>query len=263
VQERIIAVDWSGAIEHPQRTIWLAEFVNGFPEDLTNGLTRQDVVEYLKKKRRTSSTLVVGLDFAFSCPAWFLRQQQCASATDFWSLVKLQGEEWLRLCPHPFWGKCGRKRPVSGTLLFRKTEEQARVLGFAPKSVFQLAGPGHVGTGSVRGMPFLIDLLEAGFSIWPFHDATAHTVIEIYPRVLTKRVFKRNARDRADFLAEARFTSLPKEWRLKAEQSEDAFDAAVSAYALSSHSRGLMSLKRTMDSDILLEGAIWDPTRSN
>ena len=36
-----------------------------------------------------------------------------------------------------------------------------------PKSTFQIGGAGAVGTGSLRGMPHLLTLREAGCAVWP------------------------------------------------------------------------------------------------
>jgi hypothetical protein len=182
---------------------------------------------------------------------------------EFWSVVNLRGEEWLRSCPHPFWGRCRRTLPAN-TAIFRRTEEGlSPVGGITPKSVFQLAGPGHVGTGSLRGMPFLADLLDAGFSVWPFQEPSNHVVIEIYPRILTRTVVKRSPAARALFLDNPEFASFTKEWRAKAVSSEDAFDAAVSVFVMNKHLHELKSLKMTTDPDFILEGIIWNPKRSN
>jgi hypothetical protein len=117
--------------------------------------------------------------------------------------------------------------------------------------VFQLAGPGHVGTGSLRGMPFLADLLDAGFSVWPFQEPSNHVVIEIYPRILTRTVVKRSPAARALFLDNPEFASFTKEWRAKA------------VFVMNKHLHELKSLKMTTDPDFILEGIIWNPKRSN
>jgi hypothetical protein len=54
---------------------------------------------------------------------------------------------------------------------FRRTDrETGSVAGSRPKSVFQVDGAGTVGTGSLRGMPFLLQLEEAGFNVWPLES---------------------------------------------------------------------------------------------
>ncbi|MFH4263722.1 hypothetical protein WAJ43_23025, partial [Acinetobacter baumannii] len=59
------------------------------------------------------------------------------------------------------------------------TEQEA-----GAKPTFLLAGGGHVGTGSLRGMPFLAALRAAGYAVWPFDDAAGRTAVEIYPTAL-------------------------------------------------------------------------------
>jgi len=91
-----------------------------------------------------------------------------------------EGEDWLAECAPPFWGRPGRPRPVLAEHL-RRAEKAISVAGISPKSVFQVGGAGAVGTGSVRGMPYLPQLRQAGFSIWPFDPASPWTVLESTP----------------------------------------------------------------------------------
>ncbi len=137
--------------------------------------------------------MVVGFDFSFSYPAWFLRELGIGSAPEFWRLVADgQGERWLhRDCEDGrFWGRVGSlrhgKKPAEfcgehAHRMLRRAETvlkvraeiadplaAARIAGIAPKSVFQIGGAGAVGTASLRGMPGLLRLREAGFRIWPY-----------------------------------------------------------------------------------------------
>ena len=136
--------------------------------------------------------------------------------------------------------------------------ESPRMGGSSPKSVFQIGGAGAVGTGSLRGMPCLGMLHAAGFSIWPFHEPTRPTVIEIYPRLLTGAVVKSSHDSRLAYLRRA-FPELPRAMVDLAASSEDAFDAAVSAMVMSRHTSELEALERATDPQVLLEGAIWWP----
>src|SRR5690606_34245345 len=138
-------------------------------------------------------------------------------------------ETWLADCVPPFWGRPGKTRPECEEPL-RQTEKSLRVGGIAPKSVFQIGGAGAVGTGSLRGMPALHELVQQGFAIWPFMAAGRATVVEIYPRVLTGEVIKTNAVERATFLD--RWPDLPSALRGIAAAGDDAFDAAVSALVM-------------------------------
>jgi len=257
---RIIAIDWSGAKKRPGKKIFWAEFRDGRAVRLESGRDRDRTVELLIDSASGADTVVAGLDFAFSCPAWFLRHQQHFDVGAFWDAVGHCGEAWLEDCSAPFWGRRGRKCQIAGEQLFRRTELRAQsATGVRPKSVFQLAGGGHVGTGSLRGMAFLPKLRQSGFAIWPFDRPTRNVLVEIYPRLLTGRVNKSNKQARSDYLSRWDFQSLPAELLQDAASSEDAFDALISAFRMSQHANQLRRLQRATDSEVLLEAEIWAP----
>jgi hypothetical protein len=169
----VVAVDWSGAAQGAATRIWLAHVVDGELVTLRNGRTRQQVVDDLVELRaHCPAGLVVGLDFSFSFPAWFVRARRCTTVDDMWRTATREGEDWLAECAPPFWGRPGRPRPPLDEHL-RRAEKAISVGGISPKSVFQIGGAGAVGTGSIRGMPYLRQLRESGFSIWPFDPALA------------------------------------------------------------------------------------------
>jgi hypothetical protein len=255
---KVIAVDWSGAADtRGQRSrIWAATVLGGRLTDLSNGRTRDEVVDFVVREASSSGTLVVGLDFSFSLPAWFVRGLGVADAGALWELVAAKGEAWLRDCRPPFWGRPGSTRPPL-PCLYRSTESACLpVAGIAPKSTFQIGGAGSVGTGSIRGMPHLRSLREAGFAIWPFDPPGRLTVVEIYPRALTGPVNKSDRRCRAGYL---RGWEMPEAFRRRAEGSEDAFDAAVSALVAYRHAPEVAGLRPADDPDVRLEGAMWVP----
>jgi hypothetical protein len=64
----IFAVDWSGAVQHAGRKIWLAEAKDGRLLYLANGRDRQQLAQHLTTLAVANPDLIVGLDFAFSCP---------------------------------------------------------------------------------------------------------------------------------------------------------------------------------------------------
>ncbi|MFD4251518.1 hypothetical protein ACFWQL_17435 [Amycolatopsis thermoflava] len=71
---RVVAVDWSGRAGPAQRrVIWVAEVAGGELVRLENGRSREEVVDWLIGT--ATPDLVVGLDFAFSLPAWYLRER--------------------------------------------------------------------------------------------------------------------------------------------------------------------------------------------
>lgn len=72
---RIIAVDWSGATAGADRKIWLAEVENRELVRLECGRGREALAEHLIAEASRDPELVVGIDFAFSLPAWFLEQR--------------------------------------------------------------------------------------------------------------------------------------------------------------------------------------------
>ena len=257
----VLAIDWSGAETGAARTIWLAGTAAGALARLERGRDRRAIVDHLVEAARRRSSLVVGLDFAFSFPAWFLRERGIERVADAWSLARDEGERWLAACPEPFWGRKARRRPPADARrpAFRVTEgERPPLRGVGPKSVFQIAGAGAVGTGSLRGMPFLAELRAAGFSVWPFDPPRAPLVVEIYPRWLTGRVRKASPVARALHLA-SRFPDLDPALAGIAASTEDAFDAAVSALRMAEHAASFASLPPARDEVERLEGRIWSP----
>jgi len=217
---RAIAVDWSGARAGERRVIWLAEAVEGLLVRIECGRSREEVVAHLLEEAARDPDLVVGLDFAFSLPEWFLRASGVDEVAGAWELVAREGETWLADPTPPFWRI--RKATSNG---FRRTELEC---GGRPKSVFQLVGAGQVGTGSLRGMPFLPKLRER-FAIWPFDEPRLPLLVEIYPSLYS------GERD--------------------GYRNEHARDAAASALALSRWAGDWRRLPR--DPEYALEGRIW------
>jgi diadenosine tetraphosphate (Ap4A) HIT family hydrolase len=198
------------------------------------------------------------LDFAFSFPEWFCKDLGADTGLAVWRQVEARGEAWLEECSEPFWGRPGKKRPDLPAHL-RQTEQEAEAHADSqPKSVFQIGGAGAVGTASLRGMPHLVTLNEAGFSVWPFQRPSQPLVLEIYPRTLTGPVVKsdRAARDR--YLA-GRFPEMSPTQRQTAAGSEHAFDAAVSALVMARHLDEILALEWPEDEATRLEGRIWTP----
>lgn len=253
-----LAIDWSGAKVGAHRTIVLAEAVGDALVRLENGRDRDEIAGHLVAEAERNPYLVIGLDFAFSLPAWYLDEVGVTTGHRLWELAGDRAEDWLAACAPPFWGRHGRRRPDLPEH-FRRTEKDVRpVTGIRPKSVFQIGGSGAVGTGSLRGMPLLLRLHHAGFAIWPFDPPGWPRVVEIYPRLLTGPVRKRNPAERARYLDGA-FPHLPGEHRAFASASEDAFDATVSALVMAQHAGDLESLPAIADPQTLREGLIWYP----
>ena len=254
---RTLAVDWSGARVHAAGKIWLAESCDGRLIRLENGRSREAVMTFLIEESKRDPRFIVGFDFAFSFPVWFCEQVGAKTVVDLWRHVGQTGEQWLALCGAPFWGRRGTTC-LPAERRFRKTERDIarRVSGARPKSVFQIGGPGAVGTGSLRGMPILEALREAGFSIWPFDPPGWPMVVEIYPRALTGPVNKSSHDTRLRYVTKT-FPNVSRRHVAAAGSCEDAFDAAVSALVMQRRIDELTNLAKAADRVDLLEGRIW------
>ncbi len=304
--ERLIAVDWSGDKGPGQRKkIWAGVWTR-HPQGrvgrgkviLEAGRSREELTEWLIALARETPRMVVSMDCCFSYPAWFLAEHGCATVFDFWRYVASgHGERWLgtTVAEHErdlrFWGR-PHKRPeeFSGegyrTMLRhtdwenkveqglgdpdpeRAAQRAASMKGIQPKSPFQIGGSGSVGTGSLRAMPWLLRLHEAGFRVWPFEDAAldrAPLLVEMYTRLLTGAVKKANEAARREYLALRRkaepglYGGLTPRVLAKAYASEDAFDALVCCIEMVRHREEFAPLRATQDADLRLEGITWRP----
>jgi hypothetical protein len=264
---RIFAIDWSGRSGADQRrTLWLAEAVNRELIRLEAGRTREETVELLIAEADQNSDLIVGFDFAFSLPEWYLRDRALTPRA-LWAMVanealtaRMQSlglAQWLNSPELPFWTTAQSHALLAADQKFRRTEICARIAGSQPKSIFQLVGAGQVGRGSLYGMQALHRLAAAGFRIWPFDEAGLPLVVEVFPRLLTGPVTKSRQSERERYLSTLR---IPSEFRRRAAASDDAFDAAVSALVMSASVGELLALPNRPDD--LIEGRIWQPQHS-
>lgn len=259
-----VAVDWSGdaSAAGQRRKLWCAIARGGALVELAAGRTRDELVEQLEQRVRTERALAIGLDFCFALPAWHARELGCGTAGDVWSLVAQRGETWLAGPEPPFW-RGARPQPSTwrGRSPFRRTEgEGLASRGDAPLSIYQLVGA-QVGTGSLRGMPYLARLRAAGAAIWPFDAPRLPLVLELYPRVFTGPVRKRGANARALALRRFPRATLPDPLRELASAGDDAFDAAVSALGMSAAAPELVRLPAARDEIEALEGRIFRPAQ--
>ncbi|MBI5154679.1 hypothetical protein HZA57_05525 [Candidatus Poribacteria bacterium] len=259
---QVIAVDWSGAAKRCEKHIWAAVWRDGSVRALECGRNREAVIRWIIEQAREHPATVVGLDFAFSFPKPFVEANQCRNGPALWRLVREKGETWLGTCEPPFWGRTGKKKPVAHERDgFRQTDREAVTSGHTPKSVFQIGGAGAVGTGSIRGMPHLLTLQNAGFHVWPFDNPGWPLCVEIYPRALTGEVVKSSKRAREDYL-QRRVPPSPRKWieivQSQGEKESDAFDALVSAMVMSAHAGEFQTLQEQQD-PYRVEGRIWCP----
>lgn len=249
----VIAVDWGGAVKGAE--LWAArvEVATGMVVALEQFQTRQAVIERVMSWVQTEPSTVVGFDFAFSAPDWFVLQSvpSASSAIDFWPVVAEKADSWVTCSAPPFWGKAAHPKKWPNILReYRKTE---LTMAKRPTSIFQLVGRGQVGLGSIRGMPFLTDLVAAGCRVWPFQDVKLPLIIEIWPSIL-KTNFKGS---KSQLLAS--LTADPGVDLHKAATSNDAYDALVSAVAMAHSFTTGVGLQQTVDRVELLEGKIWLP----
>jgi hypothetical protein len=261
---RVVAIDWSGRSGPAQRhAIWLGDARDGELVRLGSGRSRDEIVAFLIGEVERDSRLVVGLDCAFSLPAWYLRQRGL-SPRRLWSALAAEAltpamrraglAVWMNLPEPPFWTTREGHALQGGRQPFRRTELELRSPGISPKSAFQLVGAGQVGRGSLYGMKALHRLAAAGFHVWPFEPASFPLVVEIFPRVLTGPLVKSSALARTDYLATQ---PMRPDLKALAAASEDAFDAAVSALAMARVAHGFAALPDAPDHRV--EGKIWKP----
>ena len=300
--QRVVAIDWSGRVDTAgqRRHIWAGVWTAS-PNDkgkftLEAGRTREELIAWLIDLAQETPRMVVSVDCCFSFPAWFLAEHGCRTVFDFWRHVAAgHGERWLaRECnevarDERFWGKphkrpaqfCGEGLPksmrltdmenkITPKLLAGDPERAAKVKGITPKSPFQIGGSGSVGTGSLRAMPFLLSLWEAGFRVWPFESPSLVArrpqplLVEMYTRLLTGAVAKSNEAARRAYLTAKRksdtaYMELGRGVLAKAYASEDAFDALVSVVEMVRWRGEFAGLKPTKDVVLQLEGITWRP----
>ena len=261
---RTIAIDWSGRKTGERQVIRVAEARDGKLVRIEGGRSRSEVIDHLISEKLRDPNLVAGFDFSFSLPAWFVLEQGCSTAPEFWRTAAKQGEDWLANCDEPFWGRAGHKRPPHDEQRpqLRKTDVEtaaaAQPRGLTPRSPFQISGAGSVGAATVRGLPCLARLHDAGFNIWPWHDVSPPAAIEIWTRIAIGDTVKSNSSGRIEAVAADR--RIPKALKDAAAETEDAFDAATTAVWLSQHSEALLATRRSNSRIDRLEGKTWLPS---
>jgi len=259
-----MAIDWSGRSGADQRRVlWLAEASDGGLVRLEDGRTRAELVDLLIAEADRDPSLIVGFDFAFSLPAWYLQVRRL-TPRQLWELLADEAltpamqryglARWMNGPEPPFWTMSQDHARLRPQQMFRRTEHDMRLPGVQPKSVFQLIGAGQVGRGSLYGMQALHRLTGAGFRVWPFGRPALPLIVEIYPRVLTGPVRKNSQGERERYLEAV---PLPPDLRRLAASGEDAFDAAVSAVVMAARVEELEALSE--EPGYAIEGKIWAP----
>ena len=74
--QRVVGVDWSGDKGPGQRRkIWAGVWTASTGRvTLEGGRTREELIAWLVEMSRETPRMVVGFDFTFSYPAWFLKE---------------------------------------------------------------------------------------------------------------------------------------------------------------------------------------------
>ena len=128
--QRVVGIDWSGRVDaagqrrHIWAGVWTEDARGKVSVRLEAGRTRAEVAEWLIEMARETPRMVVGFDFCFSFPAWFVRDEHgVASGPEFWRSVVDEGhaERWLMRGAEDrrFWGKPGGVGNGSGRRSFR------------------------------------------------------------------------------------------------------------------------------------------------
>jgi hypothetical protein len=243
-----LGIDWSGdarAETEPSLKLWIAEAVDGELRALTPASRHGAVDSIVAAADRAGDDLLCGLDFSFAYPAWFMEERGFRTGPDLWARY-----EELDPGQPPFYGGKATSAPPLERR-FRVTELALKAAGHHCGSTFQVSGPGSVGTGTLRGLPHLARLAASGLRVWPFDARPGPVVAEVYPRLFTGPVVKSRAAARAAAW-EAAAVPAPAALRELAVASEDAFDAALTAVALS---QGVRRPSRDLpDGVVTLEG---------
>lgn len=144
---RVIAIDWSGEAQGGAKKIWLAEVVDGSLVRLENGRKQDAVVTHLVDHAKYHPEVVIGLDFAFSLPAWYLRERGWANVRELWAGADRDANDWLAACEWPLWGKPGKGKPTwAASLISAGPSSPSRsAAGSAQSRSFRWAEPAPSG----------------------------------------------------------------------------------------------------------------------
>jgi len=102
-------MDWFGKKSGAAEYIWIAHVRDGVLVGLENGRPPDEAIRRLIELGHAHQRTVVGLDFAFSFPEWFLDDRDWHGGRDVWDALRTQTESILADCPSPFWGRPGKK----------------------------------------------------------------------------------------------------------------------------------------------------------
>lgn len=194
------------------------------------------IYKFLKDEVEAKRRVLVGFDFAFGYPSGFAKHivGQPASAAQLWrhfhdhlvdSVANGDGDRWIfanelndivkkNLDDGPFWDVHGRVHKGNPYTKKNKTKwpfdfKPKRVTdSMAPdaKTVWQLSGPGSVGSQALLGVPWLLDLRERlrcdiaddRCVVWPFDTGFSAPTMDEGPQVVIVEIYPSLLRDAVD-----------------------------------------------------------------
>lgn len=242
--DTVVVVDWSAASsptpkEPSPNSIWIG-IARQSGEETLYCRTRAEAEAVLNDvlNREKGRRVLLGFDFPMGFPAGFgKRLTGSDDAVILWNWLN----ERLEDCPDnknnrldlaasinrhfsgggPFWvvnsglaradlpfGKLGKVDFTALQLAEFREIERSRLAG-NPKSVWQLTGPGSVGSQTLTGLPVIARLARRPeVAVWPFQPVAHHSIVvaEVYPSLLTNAVkhFGDQIKDRAQVFLLAR-----------------------------------------------------------
>jgi hypothetical protein len=232
---------------------------------LESGRGRDATTSRLIELTADEPETVIGLDFCFSAPAWFLEDRRMRSAGELWRWAarrRAADPGFVRTLEAPFWGPGVRRRPDLPGDAFRRTEREVAAPGVQPSSFFRVSGPGSVGAQSLVGMPELLVLCDAGISVWPFDPPRLPVVVEVFPRALARALVPEAVHLTGEAMRRAvvaREQAALGDAAVTLVGNQDAFDAAITALALARAGDLVAQLVRLRPAHDLQEGAILVP----
>lgn len=204
--DHYVAIDWSGARGVRHKTIAVVDATPGttapaiVPPPAPGGWARREIVDWLAA---LPGRVLAGFDFSFA-PPWFDRGAYFPgvatpdTAIPFWAWIDQEADDadlgaasFLEVTERPFFyfGKAdGRKADF---MRLRACERAFNATGGGkPSSIFDAIGAAQVAKASFAGMRVLHHLHEIngakGYTIWPFEQRSARTIVEIYTRSFLK-----------------------------------------------------------------------------
>jgi hypothetical protein len=256
---------------------WVVSLCNGVLEALHRDQTDDEVATHLERWSR-QGPLRAGLAFCFSAPRWYVDEHHEGDPRALWTQLSDLGfttdrdlERVVAQLGHPFFSPPLGEEPFETRpeRAFRKTERNMiNEVAAQPSSVFEIGSPGSVGALAIRGMSLLAHVAASEtVAVWPLDDPLLDgtTFVEIFPRGLWFSLdpsgqTASSPATRAAFLDRKGVRVLLGDKRGSREMlvsEKRAFDAFVTAWALSEYGRSLPS--RSNDATARVEGEIWLP----